>query len=249
MNARTLEFAIFRYDPRLPDKPARTQHYRLPEQPGMTIFSALKLLQAQQDSSLRFDFVCRAGVCGSCAMVINGVPTLACKTLTTSSHTGHFTLMPLPGFELIADLAVDTGRFMRSLSARLEAWLQPLERAYSIDAVEQPMDPQAAALVYDADRCIECGCCIAACASAQMRSTFIGAVGLNKIARFALDERDCRGPEDFYHILASADGIFGCMTLLGCADTCPKQLPHQMQIGYLRRKLVLHPERIATRTV
>ncbi len=241
MRPRTLTFTIFRYDPQDPTDTPRQQAFELEETPGMTVFVALKQLRETQDPSLQFDFVCRAGICGSCAMVINGVPTLACRTLTANYPEGRITLMPLPGFELIGDLSVNTGKFMRALSERLGAWLHPKSGEHSHDELEQRMEPHLAEAIYDTDRCVECGCCVAACATAQMRETFVGAVGLNKVARFALDDRDHREVDDFYHIIGDEDGVFGCMTLLGCADTCPKNLNHQMQIGYLRRKLALHP--------
>ncbi|SHH97206.1 fumarate reductase iron-sulfur subunit [Ferrimonas marina] len=240
MSARTLTFEIFRYDPFDPEDKPTTQQYQLEEAPGMTVFVALKLIRETQDPSLQFDFVCRAGICGSCAMVINGKPTLACRTLTSQYEGGTIKLMPLPGFELIGDLSVNTGKFMRSLSERVGAWLHR-EKEHNIDAMEQKMDPHLAESIYETDRCIECGCCVAGCATAQMRETFLGAVGFNKVARFALDDRDHRSVDDFYHIIGDEDGVFGCMTLLGCADNCPKDLNHQAQIGYLRRKLALHP--------
>lgn len=233
---RTLTFSIFRFDPQLPnDKPKMVQ-YQLPEAPGMTVFIALNMIREQQDPSLQFDFVCRAGICGSCAMVINGIPTLACRTLT-ANYTGEITLMPLPGFELIGDLSVNTGKFMRELAERLQLWLTPNEQTQSIHQIEAPMAPEEAAKLYELERCVECGVCVSACATKQMRDTFVGAVGMMKIARFELDSRDSRSADDFYHVIGNQDGVFGCMTLLGCQDTCPKDLPHMTQIAYLRRKM------------
>ncbi|WP_417348382.1 fumarate reductase iron-sulfur subunit [Ferrimonas sp.] len=241
--SRTLTFRIFRYDPQLPGDKPMMQEYQLQEAPGMTVFIALNLLREQQDPTLQFDFVCRAGICGSCAMVINGLPTLACRTLTSNFGKGVITLMPLPGFELIGDLSVNTGKFMRALSERLQAWLNPKEVNQDMHRLERPMEPELADVIYESERCIECGCCVSACATAQMRETFVGAVGFNKVARFALDDRDARDAEEFYHIIGDEDGVFGCMTLLGCQDTCPKNLDHQGQVAYLRRKLS-SPQRI-----
>jgi fumarate reductase iron-sulfur subunit len=104
--------------------------------------------------------------------------------------------------------------------------------------IEEKMDPDLADKIYELDRCIECGCCVAACGTARMRENFVGAVGLNKIARFALDPRDSRTAADMYELVGNDDGVFGCMTLLGCHDVCPKELPLQTQIAYLRRKMV-----------
>ncbi|GLP95873.1 fumarate reductase iron-sulfur subunit [Paraferrimonas sedimenticola] len=234
---RTLTFSIFRHDPRDPNSEPRTEEYQIEEAPGMTVFIALNLIRENQDPSLQFDFVCRAGICGSCAMVINGVPTLACRTLTSKFADGKIHLFPLPGFELIGDLSVNTGKFMRQLSERLQLWLQPQNPDHNIHSLEQPMEPELADELYELERCIECGCCVSACATKQMQDSFVGAVGMMKLARFAKDSRDGRDDSDFYHLVGNQDGVFGCMTLLGCQDTCPKQLPHQTQIAYLRRRM------------
>lgn len=234
---RTLTFNIFRYDPQEPGDKPKMVKYQLEEAPGMTVFIALNMLREKQDPSLQFDFVCRAGICGSCAMVINGYPTLACRTLTSKYPKGEITLMPLPGFELIGDLSVNTGKFMRELAERLKLWLHPRQDEIDIHRIEAPMAPEEAAKLYELDRCVECGVCVSACATKQMRDTFIGAVGMMKIARFELDSRDARSVEDFYHVIGNQDGVFGCMTLLGCQDNCPKDLPHMQQIAYLRRKM------------
>ncbi|MDP5147432.1 fumarate reductase iron-sulfur subunit [Shewanella sp. ULN5] len=243
--ARTIRFSIFRFDPQDPNDKPKMVNYEVTEAPGMTVFIALNMLREQQDPSLQFDFVCRAGICGSCAMVINGKPTLACRTLTANYPKGEIILMPLPGFELIGDLSVNTGKFMRELSERLQLWLQPNSIDNDIHRMEQPMDPDEAAKLYELERCVECGVCVSACATKQMRDTFVGAVGMMKIARFELDSRDTRTADDFYHVIGNQDGVFGCMTLLGCQDACPKDLPHMTQIAYLRRKMALtSPNRI-----
>ena len=82
------------------------------------------------------------------------------------------------------------------------------------------------------------GCCVAACGTARMRESFIGAVALMRSARFELDPRDERTHEDFYEVIGDDNGSFGCMTLLGCEDACPKELPLQTKIAYMRRKMV-----------
>ena len=233
--SRTLTFTVFRHNPRDPADAPHTREYRLDETPGMTLFIALTRIREELDASLNFDFVCRAGVCGSCAMVINGRPGLACRTLTASLPE-QIRLLPLPGFELIGDLSVNTGKWMRAMSERLRAWVH-LQDEPNVDALEAPMEPELAEAVYELDRCIECGCCVAGCGTAQMRPDFVGAVGMNKIARFRLDPHDVRTDADFYEVVGDDSGVFGCMSLLGCHDVCPKQLPLQTQIAYLRRSM------------
>ena len=94
---RKLEIAILRYNPQEPASVPRMQTYELEEADGMTLFIALNEIRETQDASLHFDFVCRAGICGSCAMVIDGRPGLACRTLTQNLGQ-RITLAPLPVF-------------------------------------------------------------------------------------------------------------------------------------------------------
>src|ERR1043165_8296829 len=116
---RKLTVNILRYNPQEPGNVPRMQPYEIEEAAGMTLFIALNEIREKQDASLQFDFVCRAGICGSCGMMINGRPTLACRTLTKDLGT-EISLAPLPVFELIADLSVDTGKWMRGMTERME---------------------------------------------------------------------------------------------------------------------------------
>ncbi|HRH81473.1 MAG TPA: fumarate reductase iron-sulfur subunit [Thiobacillaceae bacterium] len=230
---RRLTLSVFRHNPRDPASVPRQDRFVLGETAGMTLFIALNRVRDEQDPSLNFDFVCRAGVCGSCAMVINGRPGLACRT-QTKDLPDEIHLYPLPNFELIGDLSVNTGKWMRGMSERLEAWTH-LAGEPEHDRLETPMEPELAEAIYELDRCIECGCCVAACGTARMREDFVGAVGMNKLARFRLDPRDMRSDAAFYQVVGDDSGVFGCMALLGCHDVCPKALPLQTQIAYLRR--------------
>jgi fumarate reductase iron-sulfur subunit len=233
---RQLKISILRFNPQEPGSVPRMQTYELEEADGMTLFIALNEIREKQDPSLQFDFVCRAGICGSCGMMINGRPTLACRTLTKNLPT-EISLAPLPVFELIADLSVNTGKWMRDMSERLDAWVHMQNDQVDLRRLEEKMEPELAEKIYELDRCIECGCCIAGCGTVRMRDDFVGAVGLNKIARLRLDPRDQRSDEDFYELIGDDDGVFGCMALLACHDICPKNLPLSTQIAFLRRKM------------
>lgn len=234
---RRLKLNVLRHNPHLADSVPHWQTYEIEEADGMTLFIVLSEIREKLDPSLQFDFVCRAGICGSCAMVIDGKPALACRTLTKNLGT-EVTLAPLPFFELIGDLSVNTGKWMRGMSERLEGWLHMVDPRPDITRIEQRMEPELAERIYELDRCIECGCCVAACGTARMREDFVGAVGLNRVARFRLDPRDTRSDADYYEIIGDDDGVFGCMSLLACHDVCPKELPLATQIAYLRRKMV-----------
>jgi fumarate reductase iron-sulfur subunit len=234
--SRRLKITILRYNPQDPESRPHLQTFELDEAPSMTLFVALNDIRDHHDPSLQFDFVCRAGICGSCAMLINGRPGLACRTLT-SKLGERITLAPLPFFELIGDLSVNTGKWMRGMTERLEAWIHTTSEV-DLRRLEERMEPELAEQIYELERCIECGCCLAACGTARMRQNFVGAVGLNKIARLRLDPRDQRSDADYYELIGDDDGVFGCMTLLGCQDVCPKNLDLQTQIAYMRRKML-----------
>lgn len=232
---RKLTFEIFRYNPNTPDIAPTMQPYELEEVPGMTLFTALMQIRENQDPSLMFDFVCRAGICGSCGMIVNGIQKMACRTLTRDLSP-HIRLLPLPIFKLIGDLSVDTGTWFRDLNLKTRSWIHN-DEPFDPKQPEAPMHQADAAKIYEAERCIECGLCIAACGTIKTRSSFLGAAGLNKIARFMLDPRDGRSPEDYFDLIGTDQGIFCCFETMMCEDSCPLGLPLDVQMDYVRRKL------------
>jgi len=234
---REITISVLKFNPRSKVSKPHFVDYKLEETPGMTLFIALMKIREEYDPDLSFDFVCRAGICGSCGMVVNGKPALACRTLIANYPTGVLQLMPMPAFELIKDLSVNTGKWMDDMSVRVKSWIVT-EQETNIANIEERVDPDVADETFELDRCIECGICVASCGTKLMRPDFVGPVGLNRVARFEVDPHDQRTAEDFYELIGDDDGIFGCMSLLACEDHCPKHLPLQNKIAYLRRKLV-----------
>ncbi len=233
--ARMLKFNIFRYNPQDPASVPHMESFVLEESASMTLFIALNRIREEQDPSLQFEFCCRAGICGACAMVINGRPGLACHT-KTKDLPSEINLMPLPVFKLVGDLTVDTGTWFRRMYGKVESWVHT-SKEFDPDSIEECMENEEAEAIYELDRCIECGCCVAACGTARLRDDFLGAVSLNRVARFVVDPRDERTDRDYFEIIGNDKGIFGCMGLLACEDICPKHLPLMNQLGFLRRKM------------
>ncbi|MFC4767499.1 fumarate reductase iron-sulfur subunit [Effusibacillus consociatus] len=234
---RQLSLHIMRYNPDTPEIKPFLQTFRLEEDERMTLFVALNKIREEQDPSLQFDFVCRAAICGSCGMLINGKPTLACKTLT-KELPADITLMPLPVFKMLGDLSVDTGTWFREMNLKTEAWINT-EKQFDPKAREERMTNDQALKIYEADRCIECGCCIGGCATANIRPDFLGAAGLNRVARFMVDPRDERTDQDYFEIVGNDEGVFGCVGLMACDDNCPMDIPLQEQLAYVRRKMAV----------
>lgn len=234
---RTLTFKIFRYNPYDEESKPHLQEYKIEETERLNLFNALNRIRDEQDPSLMFDFVCRAGICGSCAMMINGRPTLACRTLT-SDLPETIELFPLPFFKMLGDLTVDTGIWFREMARRVESWIHT-HKDFDPAKEEERMDNSLANEIYETERCIECGCCIAGCATANVRPDFMGAAGLNRIARFMIDPRDDRSSDYWFELVSTDEGVFGCIGMMGCDDVCPKDIPLLDTLAFVRRKMAI----------
>ncbi|EPI8318961.1 fumarate reductase iron-sulfur subunit, partial [Campylobacter jejuni] len=175
--SRKLTIKAFKYNPLSKISKPHFVTYELEETPFMTVFVCLTLIREKMDADLSFDFVCRAGICGSCAMMINGVPKLACKTLTKDYPDGVIELMPMPAFRHIKDLSVNTGEWFEDMCKRVESWVHN-EKETDISKLEERIEPEVADETFELDRCIECGICVASCATKLMRPNFIAATGL-----------------------------------------------------------------------
>lgn len=232
--ARRLKFEIFRFNAEESGTEPHMDYFEIDETPYMSLFIALNRIREELDPSLQFDFACRSAICGSCGMLVNGRPSLGCRTLT-ADLPDVIRLHPLPVFRLIGDLSVDTGSWFRELAENTEAWIHAKE-AFDPLAEETRMDDQLAQTLYESDRCIECGCCIAACGVANIQPEFKGPAGLNRLARFMMDPRDQRADSDWFGVISSEDGVFGCLGMMACQDVCPKELPLREVYAYLRRK-------------
>ena len=101
--SRKITIKAFKYNPLSKISKPHFATYELEETDGMTLFIALNQIREKFDPDLSFDFVCRAGICGSCGMLVNGTPKLACRTLTKDYPGGVIELMPLPVFKLLKD--------------------------------------------------------------------------------------------------------------------------------------------------
>jgi len=232
--ARRLRFEIFRFNPEDMKTEPHIDVFEIDERPYMTLFMALNEIRETLDSGLQFDFACRSAICGSCGMMVNGRPALGCRTLTADLPE-TIRLHPLPAFKLIGDLSVDTGTWFREMAERTEAWIHE-QLPFDPKAEEERMSDDIAQAIYEGDRCIECGCCVASCGVANVKPDFLAAAGLNRVARFMMDPRDTRDDADWFEVVAGEQGVFGCVGMMACADVCPKELPLLEVYSYLRRR-------------
>jgi len=231
---RKIIFKIFRYCPD-DDKGAWYQTYTYMVRRNMTILECLLAIQDEQDGSLAFRSSCRSAVCGSCAICINGSPTLACKTQVKDLPENQILLEPLPNFDVVRDLVVDMQPFWDALK-RVEPWLHddgnPPEKERRVSAASMDKLDQYT-------NCILCAACYGACTVLNRDEDYIGPAAIAKLFRFIEDPRDHRNLSSLDH-LNDQKGVWGCDTLFKCIDVCPKSIRPTDAIAGIRNKMVIH---------
>ncbi|MBP2029496.1 succinate dehydrogenase / fumarate reductase iron-sulfur subunit [Methanohalophilus levihalophilus] len=225
--------------------------FNVDETPGMTVLEALFYVQEHLDGSLCFRYACRGAVCGSCAMLINRVPRLACRTqmslvknevnnedsneiLVSPKHAeqeSEILIEPLPNLEVIRDLIVDMDLFY-SLVDSIKPWVtSPEEYPQSGNL----MDPELREKIEKYTNCILCACCHGVCPVAARDKTYLSPATLAKAWRLHLDprENDIKRQErlDF---VDSDSGVWGCDLVYRCVAICPKKVPPTLGIKAMR---------------
>lgn len=228
-------FKIFRFDPK-DEKHPRSYFQEFLHEPGPndSIIEALMAIRNQQDPTLSFRYSCREAICGSCAMVINGTISLACKTTVASLNTPLITIEPLPNLKVQKDLMVDMEPFFSALE-QIKPYLQsngePPPEGHKIE--EKDMEK-----IDQFTTCIMCGCCYSACPVASRDERYLGPIALAKLYRFVQDPRDRRDFSDWVHV-NSPKGLWGCDTVFKCNDVCPKKVRPADGIIALRKKMII----------
>jgi succinate dehydrogenase/fumarate reductase iron-sulfur protein len=219
---------VTRFDPDL-DTETRLQDYSLRMEEQRMVLDALLEIRDLQGGSLAFRHSCRSGICGSCAMMINGQPKLACQAkLAEVAEDGLIRLEPLAGFRVLCDLVVDIDPFLESLKA-VVPWLV-LRPNYN-----GRMSPKALAEIEAMGICILCG----ACEVGEIQAG-TGLASLTKTYRFALDPRDALGPE---RIKLAADlGLLKWPPYEGFAAECPKGIEFEKGLIPALRALTVQQE-------
>jgi succinate dehydrogenase iron-sulfur subunit len=183
----TTTFKVLRYDP-MKNDPPRFQAYVHEPKTRDSVLEALKDIRDQQDPSLSFRYSCREAVCGSCAMVINGQPALACRTLVETAGPELIVLEPLPNMEILKDLVVDMAPFWEAYRF-VQPYLQPEgegpEKGHRFEDAEFED-------VFRLANCILCACCYSACPVVSREPEYLGPAALAKLHRFVRDPRDKR---------------------------------------------------------
>ncbi|MFO1352116.1 MAG: succinate dehydrogenase iron-sulfur subunit [Gammaproteobacteria bacterium] len=228
------DFQIYRWDPDSSENP-RVDTYQVDmERCGPMVLDALLKIKNEQDATLAFRRSCREGICGSCAMNIDGRNTLAC-TKSIADIRGDVKIYPLPHMPVIKDLVPDLTRFWAQYAA-IEPWLktqtpQPPDR-------ERLQSKEDVARFDEATRCILCACCSTACPSYWWNSErFLGPAILLQAYRWIADSRDEFTGERLDN-LEDPFRLYRCHTIMNCTNTCPKGLNPARMIGDIKRMMV-----------
>jgi succinate dehydrogenase / fumarate reductase iron-sulfur subunit len=201
---------------------------------GPMVLDALIQLKASADSSLTFRRSCREGICGSCAMNINGLNRLACTTHMQDLQ-GEIRIYPLPHMAVVKDLVPDLTHFYAQYAA-VRPWLQSRtppppdrERLQSKEDQEKIDRPAA---------CILCACCSTSCPSYWWNSDrFLGPAALLAAYRWIIDSRDEAQGERLDE-LQDPFRLYRCHTIMNCTDACPKDLNPARAIAEIKKMLV-----------
>lgn len=201
----------------------------------MTVLEALLKIQEDQDPTLVFRYSCRGAVCGSCGMVINGRPDLACRVQLSTLRSHEVLLEPLPNMEVIKDLIVDMEPFWEAYRA-VEPWLIADE---SHGEKEHIVSEKNRARIDSYVNCILCACCYGACPVLGRDDRYLGPAALAKLYRFLEDSRDRRDWRKALERVDAEHGLWGCDTVFRCVMACPKHVRPTDGIEGLRRRLVI----------
>jgi succinate dehydrogenase / fumarate reductase iron-sulfur subunit len=205
---------------------------------GPMVLDGLIWIKNNIDATLTFRRSCREGICGSCAININGQNTLACTKSMSDQDTGKarspVTLYPLPHQPVVKDLVPDLTNFYAQLSA-IEPWLQTKSPTPQKEWRQSHEDREKLDGLYE---CILCACCSTSCPSYWWNSErFLGPAALLQATRWIKDSRD-EATGERLDILEDPFRLYRCHTIMNCAKACPKGLNPSDAIAQLRLMMV-----------
>lgn len=223
---------VKRFNPETDSRPY-FQEYTVQAEPTDRLLDALNKIKWEQDGTLTYRRSCAHGICGSDAMLINGVNRLACRVLIKDLGR-NITVEPLRGFKVIKDLVVDMTGFFKAYRA-IKPWL--ITDDNDQPAKERLQSPEERARFDDTTKCILCAACTTSCPSFWSNPDYIGPAAIVNAHRFIFDSRD-KGTAERLAILNSTEGVWRCRTIFNCTDACPRGIEVTRAIQDVKRLLL-----------
>jgi len=219
------------------------QEFEVPRQPSQTVLDVVTYIQRALDPTLAYRFSCRVGMCGSCAMTVNGVPRWTCRThVDKVVRNDKLEISPLRNLPVIRDLVVDMREFFDKW-ARAKGEFRGRQTRKDDCALISP-ESETRKLADAGIECIGCGVCYAACDVVTWNPDYLGPAALNRAWTLLNDVRD-REALGRLRAVAGDAGCHACHTHVSCTERCPKHLSPTAAIGGLKReasKAVLRSE-------
>lgn len=211
----------------------RYQRFEVPRAESQTVLDVVTHIQRHLDPTLAYRFACRVGMCGSCAMTVNGVARWTCRThVARVAQADRLTIGPLANLPVIRDLATDMREFFDKW-ARAKGQFAPTATRRDEPARVSP-DSRARAAASAGIECIGCGVCYASCDVVAWNPGYLGPAALNRAWTLVNDVRDAARVERLRAVAGDA-GCHTCHTHLSCTERCPKQLSPTASIAGLKR--------------
>lgn len=219
------------------DGPSRWDRYQVAVEPKMSVLDVVARIQNTLDPSLAFRFSCRAGMCGTCSMRINGRNRWSCRTGVAALGDGPLTLEPLPNYPVVRDLVVDMAPFFRNQRAVVDRFI-PADPGRA-DFARIPQQSAERREINRHVECITCGNCFGSCGFVESNPAYLGPAALNRAYALIRDSRD-GAAEQRLEIINSHDGVWGCHTQFNCTEACPMGISPTRAIQKLKRREIAH---------
>ena len=208
--------------------------YKVPREEIQMVLDVITYIQRKLDPTLSYRFACRVGVCGSCAMTVNGHARWTCRThVNEVIKNNRIKIAPLKSFKVIKDLAVDMDVFFTKLVKAEGAFIPTANRKDNLPRLSPNTEKRQAAS--SGIECIGCGICYASCDVVKWNPDYLGPAALNRAWTLINDVRD-GGNEKRLLTVSSETGCISCHSQQGCTKSCPKHLNPAKSIAGLKRK-------------
>ena len=223
---------VKRYDPSDSKKNSWWQEYNFDIHKDSTVLDALIHVREYEDTSLALRCACRASICGSCGMKVNGSAKLVCKTriIEISPNSEEIVIEPMGNQPVVKDLVVSLDTFFNQIK-RVKPYIQPdhVPETGEYIASNESMENLLTAM-----NCIMCGCCVSDCTVLEVDDNFIGPAALAKAWRFVDDPRDSKRIDRLKDLNDEDGGFWDCTRCMQCVEVCPKGVDPMDRIMELR---------------
>ena len=234
-SSKSITLRISRYNPKHDDSSIFTE-FSVPYEKWTTVLDAILEVKKYLDHSVAVRYSCRQASCGSCGMMINGKPKLACFTKISELNSDVITVEPMSNFPVIRDLAVKFEKLFES-HHKIKPYLIRDDSEIESDEKEFLQSPKEVEQYIQFANCIKCGLCNSACPTMATDSSFVGPQALAQAYRYVADSRD-KGKDTRLKIIDESHGIWRCHFAGSCSQVCPKGVDPAMGIQLLRGYLL-----------